>query len=72
VRTASGTRRERVPGEPTYTCQLRAFASAVLRGTPVLTPPSESVANMRVIDAIYRKAGLRVRGLRGVVSSDRS
>jgi hypothetical protein len=33
----------------------------VLRGAPTLTPPSEAVANMRVIDAIYRAAGMEPR-----------
>jgi predicted dehydrogenase len=55
-------RRERVPGEATYTYQLRAFAAAVQDGTPVLTPPQDSIANMTVIDEIYRKAGLPLRG----------
>jgi predicted dehydrogenase len=61
VRTPDGTTHERVRGEATYTYQLRAFADAVLRGGPVLTPPGDSVANMRVIDAIYRKAGMEPR-----------
>ncbi|GHJ43948.1 oxidoreductase [Catellatospora sp. TT07R-123] len=52
---------EKVPGEATYTHQLRAFADAVLRGAPVLTPPADSVANMTVIDAVYRAAGLDLR-----------
>ncbi|WP_405140644.1 Gfo/Idh/MocA family oxidoreductase [Sphaerisporangium sp. NBC_01403] len=55
-------RRERVPGEATYTYQLRAFAAAVDNGTPPLTPPEDSIANMTVIDDIYRKAGLPLRG----------
>jgi predicted dehydrogenase len=62
VRTAAGTRVERLTREPTYYFQLRAFARAIQQGTPVLTPPSDSVANMRVIDAVYEKAGLRPRG----------
>lgn len=47
----------------TYLCQLRAFLAAV-RGDRAanLTPPSYSVANMEIIDAIYRAAGLKVRG----------
>jgi predicted dehydrogenase len=59
----SGTRRwhERVPGEATYTHQLRAFRSAVRDGTPVLTGPDDAIANMTVIDAIYRAAGLSPR-----------
>jgi len=55
-------RREKVNGEPTYTIQLREFAGAVLRGEPVRTPPSDAVVNMRLIDDIYRAAGLPLRG----------
>jgi predicted dehydrogenase len=54
-------RRVRVSGDPTYTHQLRAFTGAVLRGEPILTPPPDAVANMKVIDAIYRAAGLEPR-----------
>ena len=61
--TADGyTRRERVSGESTYTHQLRAFAAAVRHGDPVLTTPEDAVANMAVIDAVYRAAGLSPRG----------
>ncbi|MEU6788380.1 Gfo/Idh/MocA family oxidoreductase [Nonomuraea angiospora] len=56
------SRREKVPGEATYTCQLRVFESAVRTGMGNLTPPADSVANMSVIDAIYRAAGLSPRG----------
>jgi predicted dehydrogenase len=64
VRNADGKRRIRVEGakKPTYEYQLEAFTEAVLRGVPVLTPPSDSIANMRVIDAIYTAAGLPIRG----------
>jgi len=65
VRTANGIRRERVRGEATYTYQLRAFAAAVLRGEPVLTTPEDAVATMHQIDAVYRAAGLPLRGARG-------
>ncbi|MDQ1380262.1 MAG: hypothetical protein QOJ71_981, partial [Actinomycetota bacterium] len=34
----------------------------VLRGTPTLTPPADSIANMRVLDAIYVAAGMTPRG----------
>jgi predicted dehydrogenase len=61
LRTPDGKTHERVPGEATYTYQLRAFAAAVLRGEPLLTPPSDSIANMRVIDDVYRAAGLQPR-----------
>jgi len=49
-------------GRPTYDYQLAAFTAAVLHGGPVLTPPSYSIANMAVIDAVYSAAGLRQRG----------
>jgi predicted dehydrogenase len=50
-----------VAGEATYTYQLRAFAQAITQGTPVPTDPVEAVANMQVIDAVYRRAGLQPR-----------
>jgi predicted dehydrogenase len=62
VRTTNRRWSERVRGESSYVCQLRAFADAVLRGGPVLTPAADAVANMRLIDAIYRAAGLEPRG----------
>jgi len=62
VRAPAGTTKERVPGRPTYEYQLQAFADAVLRNGPVLTPPEDSVANMAVIDAVYNAAGLPRRG----------
>jgi predicted dehydrogenase len=35
-----------------YTAEAEAFAAAVLGGEPVPTPPSDGVANMKVIEAI--------------------
>jgi predicted dehydrogenase len=61
VNAAGGKRRERVKGGSTYGYQLAAFAAAVLRGEPTLTPPADSIANMRVIDDIYRTAGMEPR-----------
>ncbi|NUS56997.1 MAG: Gfo/Idh/MocA family oxidoreductase [Streptomycetaceae bacterium] len=46
-----------------YQYQLQAFADAVLRGTPPATPAADAVETMRLIDGIYRKAGLPVRGV---------
>ena len=63
VATAAGKRTEPGGKGRTYTYQLQAFCEAVLRGGPVLTPPSDSIANMMVIDAIYAAAGLPLRGL---------
>jgi predicted dehydrogenase len=62
VRTAEGKRAIRLPGKSTYEHQLRAFAECVNSGTPVLTSAADGVANMRVIDRIYEKAGLPLRG----------
>jgi predicted dehydrogenase len=56
------TRIEHFPRRHTYDYQLEAFCAAVLRGEPTLTPPADSVANMRVIDSVYRAAGLKPRG----------
>jgi predicted dehydrogenase len=53
---------ERVPGENSYTLQLRAFIKAIRRGTKLNTDPTDAIGNMRVIDAIYEKAGLKKRG----------
>jgi predicted dehydrogenase len=56
------TYRKMVRGENSYTLQLRAFVSAI-RGELILnTDPSDAIGNMRVIDAIYEKAGLKQRG----------
>jgi predicted dehydrogenase len=63
LRRGGAKQRIRVEGAKTatYTYQLRAFLGAVDGGTPPLTPPADAVANMRVVDAIYRAAGLGVR-----------
>ena len=62
VKIGDTARSERFSRRPTYEYQLDAFCAAVLRGKPTLTPPADSVANMRVIDAIYAAAGLTPRG----------
>jgi predicted dehydrogenase len=50
-----------VKGVNSYTLQLRAFAQAILSNAPLNTTPDDAVNNMRVIDAIYQKAGLPLR-----------
>lgn len=62
VKTAHQSRRETIHGDATYTHQLRAFARLVRNDAPVPTGPADAVANMRVIDAIYEKAGMKPRG----------
>ncbi|WP_201777531.1 Gfo/Idh/MocA family protein [Streptacidiphilus jiangxiensis] len=64
-RTAGGAlvRRERLPRHPSsYAAQLAAFTAAALDGGPNLTPARDAVATMAVLDAIYRAAGLPLRG----------
>jgi predicted dehydrogenase len=62
VKAGGKSRTERFPRRPTYEYQLDAFCAAVLRGEPTLTPPADSIANMRVLDAIYVAAGMKPRG----------
>ena len=61
VRTSRGRRREFPTRRATYAFQLDAFVNAVLRGGTVLTTPEDAVANMRVVDDVYRAAGMRPR-----------
>jgi predicted dehydrogenase len=62
VKVDGKTRTEKFSRRPTYEYQLDAFCAAVLRGEPTLTPPADSIANMRVLDAIYVAAGMTPRG----------
>jgi predicted dehydrogenase len=62
VKAGGTSRTERFTRRPTYEFQLDAFVAAVLDGEPSLTPPRDSIANMRVLDAIYVAAGLQPRG----------
>jgi predicted dehydrogenase len=62
VRTDGRARSERVAGEATYRHQLRAFAAHVRGGPRMSTDAQDAVHNMRVIDAVYDRAGLRRRG----------
>lgn len=63
LRAAGEARRERFPHMATYDYQLRAFAAAVRTGAPFPTTAADAARTLRVIDAIYRAAGLRPRGL---------
>lgn len=58
----NGHRRvERFERRPSYEYQLAAFADAVLHGKPFPTTADDAVATMRVVDDVYRAAGLPVR-----------
>jgi predicted dehydrogenase len=62
VRVGPSVRSERFPGETTFTHQLRAFVKTVRGQATMATDAVDALANMRVIDAIYDKAGLKRRG----------
>jgi len=62
VRRSGGVEREKVPGEPTYVGQLRAFVEHVRGGKPMPSDAADGCANMRVIDSVYEAAGLPRRG----------
>lgn len=54
---------EKVEGTgTTYRYQLVAFADAVRTGKKLPTMGADSIHQMRLIDAVYRAAGLKVRG----------
>ena len=52
-----------VRGEDSYALQLRAFIRAIRGEIKLNTDPMDAIGNMRVIDAIYQKAGLELRGI---------
>ncbi|HUA32641.1 MAG TPA: Gfo/Idh/MocA family oxidoreductase [Candidatus Binataceae bacterium] len=62
IKTNAGETQESVPGDPTYTYQLRAFADAVRGQGKFQTDGADGVVSMRIIDAVYRAAGLPPRG----------
>jgi len=53
----------RIKGEGSYTCQLREFVRRIKGGGSYPWDLAESVNSMRMIDAVYEKAGLPLRGL---------
>ncbi|HEV7733399.1 MAG TPA: Gfo/Idh/MocA family oxidoreductase [Candidatus Binatia bacterium] len=57
IRSAAGSRTERVAGPASYDGQLRAFVAAVRRGEAFPTGPTDAIANMQAIEAIYAAAG---------------
>ncbi|MET1074231.1 MAG: Gfo/Idh/MocA family oxidoreductase, partial [Umezawaea sp.] len=61
VRTKDNRRVERFTRRSTYAFQLDAFTDAVLHGKAFPTTPADAVANMTLIDGVYRAAGLPVR-----------
>ena len=62
VHGRNGSHSEHVRGENVYVLQLRAFIKAIRGEMKLNTDPADAIGNMRVIDAIYEKAGLNRRG----------
>ena len=54
--------REPIPTTSTYRLQLEAFAKRVRSETSNALPAEDAVLTARVLDAMYEKAGLRLRG----------
>ncbi|MBJ7462673.1 MAG: Gfo/Idh/MocA family oxidoreductase [Mycolicibacterium sp.] len=59
--TAGGTTVERHGTRPSYSHQLDAFAAHVQSGAPLPFGVDDAVANMALVDAAYRAAGLEPR-----------
>ncbi|MBV8359800.1 MAG: Gfo/Idh/MocA family oxidoreductase, partial [Deltaproteobacteria bacterium] len=64
LKTGDIVRQETVEGDTTYTYQLRAFVGAVRGEQPMATAGADGILNMRLIDEVYRAAGLPPRGMR--------
>ncbi len=58
---SGGEKTETVPGDTTFTYQLRAFVKAVRGEARFPTDGAQGIINMRVIDDVYRAAGLPPR-----------
>jgi predicted dehydrogenase len=65
LKTGNTVRQETIQGDTTYTCQLRAFVAAMRGEQPIATAGSDGILNMRLIDEVYRAAGLPPRGVVG-------
>ena len=62
VQGRNGSHSEHVRGDNVYALQLRAFVKAIRGEMELNTDPEDAIGNMRVVDSIYEKAGLKQRG----------
>ena len=62
VNGQNGSHSEHVRGENVYAFQLRTFIKAIRSEMKLNTDPEDAIGNMRLIDSIYQKAGLKRRG----------
>jgi len=63
IRTGDRKWRGTVEGDNVYALQLRAFVDAIRADKQPVTDAANGVGTMRVIDTIYAKAGLALRGI---------
>ena len=61
VEAGGESRTTRFDEPATYLFQARALVQVMRHGAPILTPGADGIANMEVIDAVYREAGLQPR-----------
>ncbi|CDO05940.1 gfo/Idh/MocA family oxidoreductase [Mycolicibacterium cosmeticum] len=59
--TAAGATVKHLGTRPSYSYQLEAFTAHVAHGTPLPFGTDDAVANMALVDAVYRAAGLTLR-----------
>ena len=64
VHGRNGSHSEHVRGGNVYALQLCAFIKAIRGEMKLNTDPADALGNMRVIDSIYEKAGLKQRGIK--------
>lgn len=57
VTTGLGTRRIETGPADQYAAMFRAFSGAIREGRPAPTPLSDAIANMAVLDALFRSEG---------------
>lgn len=62
VESDAERRTERFARTSTYALQLAAFAQGVRGGPAIVTDAADAVKTMRILDALYEAAGLRLRG----------
>lgn len=62
ITTGAGTTAGSVDAGSTYDHMVRAFTEHLVHGSPFPTSGQDSINNMAAIDAVYRAAGLPLRG----------
>lgn len=55
---------EKIKGETTYYYQLKTIVEHLLNGSALPLTINDSIQNMLIIDDIYKKAGLDIRGIK--------